>query len=114
VPAVLIAAFQWGDWTHPLIVTVIFIADTKSGRHILRPANCWELRWAASNDGDCIDLCLGFNHWWDIGPLLAVPLTATVKVLLGRYVWGRRLREKIEDSVKSIPVVEEPEVATRP
>src|SRR5437764_4748371 len=25
VPAVLIAAFQWGDWTHPLIVTIIFI-----------------------------------------------------------------------------------------
>src|SRR6266702_6190225 len=25
VPAVLIAAFQWGDWTHPLIVTGIFI-----------------------------------------------------------------------------------------
>jgi hypothetical protein len=28
-------------------------------------------------------------------------------------VWGRRLREKIEDSVKSIPLVEEPEVVTR-
>src|SRR5207244_8434887 len=25
VPAVLIAAFQWGDWTHPMIVTGIFI-----------------------------------------------------------------------------------------
>jgi predicted PurR-regulated permease PerM len=49
-----------------------------------------------------------------IGPLLAVPLTATVKVLLGRYVWSRRLREKIEASVKSIPVVEEAVVATRP
>jgi predicted PurR-regulated permease PerM len=48
-----------------------------------------------------------------IGPLLAVPLTATVKVLLGRYVWGRRLREKIEHSVKAIPVVEEPEIAAR-
>src|SRR5207237_1132148 len=25
IPAVLIAAFQWGDWTHPLLVTLIFI-----------------------------------------------------------------------------------------
>src|SRR5207245_2418403 len=25
VPAVLIAAFQWGDWSHPIWVTVIFI-----------------------------------------------------------------------------------------
>ncbi len=49
-----------------------------------------------------------------IGPLFAVPLTATVKVLLGRYVWSRRLKKKIEDSVKSIPIVEEPAVATRP
>ena len=29
-----------------------------------------------------------------IGPLLAVPLTATLKVLFGRYVWGRHLREQ--------------------
>jgi predicted PurR-regulated permease PerM len=26
-----------------------------------------------------------------IGPLLAVPLTATLKVLFGRYVWGGHL-----------------------
>src|SRR6267378_1352889 len=25
IPAVIIAAFQWGDWTHPLLVTLIFI-----------------------------------------------------------------------------------------
>jgi predicted PurR-regulated permease PerM len=49
-----------------------------------------------------------------IGPLLAVPLTATIKVLLGRYVWGRRLKEKMEDSIKSIRAVEEVEVATHP
>jgi predicted PurR-regulated permease PerM len=28
-----------------------------------------------------------------IGPLLAVPLTATLKVLFGRYVWRRHLEE---------------------
>ena len=65
VPAVLIAAFQWGDWTHPLIVTGNFHRNTKPGRHILRPTNRWELRWVASNDGDRIDLCLGFDHWRD-------------------------------------------------
>jgi len=32
VPSVLIAAFQWGDWTHPIIVTAIFIVITESGR----------------------------------------------------------------------------------
>ena len=113
VPAVLIAAFQWGDWTHPLIVTGIFIAIQ----------NLEGIFYAPRIVGNYVGLhpmtvivsifVWGLIIGGVIGPLLAVPLTATVKVLLGRYVWGRRLREKIEDSVKSIPVVEEPEVMTR-
>src|SRR5213083_3414934 len=113
VPAVLIAAFQWGDWTHPLIVTGIFIIVQ----------NLEGIFYAPRIVGNYVGLhpmtvivsifVWGLIIGGIIGPLLAVPLTATVKVLLGRYVWGRRLREKIEDSVKSIPVVEEPEVATR-
>ncbi len=113
VPAVLIAAFQWGDWTHPLIVTGIFIAIQ----------NLEGIFYAPRIVGNYVGLhpmtvivsifVWGLIIGGVIGPLLAVPLTATVKVLLGRYVWGRRLREKIEDSVKSISVVEEPEVATR-
>jgi predicted PurR-regulated permease PerM len=112
VPAVLIAAFQFGDWTHPLIVTAIFIAIQ----------NLEGMFYAPRIVGNYVGLhpmtvivsifVWGLIIGGVIGPLLAVPLTATVKVLLGRYVWGRRLREKIEDSVKSIPVVEEPEVAT--
>ena len=113
VPAVLIAAFQWGDWAHPIWVTVIFIVIQ----------NLEGIFYAPRIVGNYVGLhpmtvivsifVWGLIIGGVIGPLLAVPLTATVKVLLGRYVWGRRLREKIEDSVKSIPVVEEPEVATR-
>jgi len=112
IPAVLIAAFQWGDWTHPLIVTAIFIAIQ----------NLEGIFYAPRIVGNYVGLhpmtvivsifVWGLIIGGVIGPLLAVPLTATIKVLLGRYVWGPRLREKIEDSVKSIPVVEEPEVAT--
>src|SRR5438477_6460989 len=113
VPAVLIAAFQWGDWTHPLIVTCIFIAIQ----------NLEGVFYAPRLVGNYVGLhpmtvivsifLWGLIIGGVIGPLLAVPLTATVKVLLGRYVWGRRLREKIEYSVKAIPVVEEPEIAAR-
>jgi len=108
VPAVLIAAFQWGDWTHPLIVTAIFIAIQ----------NLEGIFYAPRIVGNYVGLhpmtvivsifVWGLIIGGVIGPLLAVPLTATVKVLLGRYVWGRRLREKIQHSVKAIPVVEEP------
>jgi predicted PurR-regulated permease PerM len=40
-----------------------------------------------------------------LGPILAVPLTATIKVLLARYVWGRRLRDKVAEAVEEVPVV---------
>jgi len=43
-----------------------------------------------------------------------VPLTATIKVLLGRYVWGRRLREEVDESIEQLPVIEESEAATQP
>src|SRR5213594_1401099 len=114
VPAVLIAAFQWGDWLHPIGVTLIFIVIQNLEGIFYAP------RIVGSYVGlHPMTVIVSIFVWGLIiggvlGPLLAVPLTATIKVLLGRYVWGRRLREKIEDSVKSIPVVEEPAVATRP
>ena len=37
------------------------------------------------------------------GPILAVPLTAMIKVLLARYVWGRRLHDRVMDSIEAAP-----------
>jgi predicted PurR-regulated permease PerM len=42
-----------------------------------------------------------------LGPLLAIPLTATIKVLLARYVWDERLREEVIESIEEVPVVQE-------
>jgi predicted PurR-regulated permease PerM len=94
VPAVLIAAFQWGDWMHPIIVTVIFIFIQ----------NLEGLFYAPRIVGNYVGLhpmtvivsifVWGLIIGGVIGPLLAVPLTATLKVLFGRYVWGRHLREQ--------------------
>jgi predicted PurR-regulated permease PerM len=44
-----------------------------------------------------------------LGPILAVPLTATIKVLLARYVWGERLRKETMEAIEEVPVVEEAE-----
>jgi predicted PurR-regulated permease PerM len=94
VPAVLIAAFQWGDWMHPIIVTVIFIVIQ----------NLEGFFYAPRIVGNCVGLhpmtvivsifVWGLIIGGIIGPLLAVPLTATLKVLFGRYVWGDQLREQ--------------------
>jgi predicted PurR-regulated permease PerM len=112
VPAVLIAAFQWGDWAHPIWVTVIFIAIQ----------NLEGIFYAPRIVGNYVGLhpmtvIVSIFVWGLIiggvlGPLLAVPLTATIKVLLARYVWGRRLREEVFESIEEIPVVAESEVAT--
>jgi predicted PurR-regulated permease PerM len=114
VPAVLIAAFQWGDWAHPLYVTLIFI--------IIQ--NLEGIFYAPRIVGNYVGLhpmtvIVSIFVWGLIiggvlGPLLAVPLTATIKVLLARYVWGRRLREEVLEAIEEIPVVEESEAATRP
>ena len=113
VPAVLIAAFQWGDWWHPIGVTVIFIVVQ----------NLEGIFYAPRIVGDSVGLhpmtvIVSIFVWGLIirgvlGPLLAVPLTATIKVLLARYVWGPRLRERITESIEEVPVVEESEAATR-
>ena len=113
VPAVLIAAFQWGDWTHPIIVTGIFIAIQ----------NLEGMFYAPRIVGNYVGLhpmtvivsifVWGLIIGGVIGPLLAVPLTATVKVLLARYVWGRPLRQQVLQSTEATLPVQETEVATQ-
>src|SRR5437667_1843134 len=104
VPAVLIAAFQWGDWTHPMIVTAIFILIQ----------NLEGIFYAPRIVGNYVGLhpitVIVSNFLWGliiggvIGPLLAVPLTATIKVLLARYVWGRGLRQQVLQSTEEAPL----------
>lgn len=91
IPAVIIAAAQFGDWTHPLIVTAIFVGMSNLESFFIAPRVV----------GDSVSLnpltvILSVLIWSLVlgvllGSLLAVPLTATIKVLLQRYVWHRRV-----------------------
>jgi predicted PurR-regulated permease PerM len=109
VPAVLLAAAQWGDWMHPLAVTGTFILVQNFEAIFIAP------RIVGNSVGlHPMTVIVSIFIWGLLiggllGPILAVPLTATVKVLLARYVWGRRLREKVADAVEEIPVVKETE-----
>jgi predicted PurR-regulated permease PerM len=109
VPAVLIAAAQWGDWTHPLIVTGVFLLVQNLEAIFIAP------RIVGNSVGlHPMTVIVSIFIWGLLiggllGPILAVPLTATAKVLLARYVWGRRLREKVADAVDEVPVVKESE-----
>jgi len=109
VPAVLIAAFQWGDWTHPLIVTIIFIVVQNLEGMFYAP------RIVGKSVGlHPMTVIVSIFVWGLLiggllGQILAVPLTATIKVLLTRYVWGPRVRERVREQVGNVPVVREAE-----
>ncbi len=109
IPAVIIAAAQWGDWWHPFWVTIIFIVVQ----------NLEGLFYAPRIVGNSVGLhpmtvivsifIWGLLIGGLLGPLLAIPLTATIKVLLARYVWGPRLREEVMENIEEVPVVAEAE-----
>ena len=89
VPAVLIAAMQYGDWWHPLLVTIIFIAANQLEGIFISPKIVGE-----SVGLHPLTVIISVLAWSLIlggilGALLAVPLTATLKVLLKRYFWDR-------------------------
>lgn len=89
IPAVIIAAAQFGDWGHPFWVTVIFIVANQIDGIFIAPKIV----------GDSVGLhpltvIISVLAWSLVlggllGALLAVPLTATLKVLLKRYFWDR-------------------------
>ncbi|MEO5721891.1 MAG: AI-2E family transporter [Chthoniobacterales bacterium] len=105
IPAVLIAAAQWGDWTHVLLVTAIFFVIQNLEAIFIAP------RIVGNSVGlHPMTVIVSIFVWGLLiggllGPILAIPLTATIKVLLARYIWGRRLRERVEEQVEDVPVV---------
>jgi predicted PurR-regulated permease PerM len=105
IPAVLIAAGQYGDWNHPLLVTGVFIVVQNLEAIFIAP------RIVGNSVGlHPMTVIVSIFVWGLLiggllGPILAVPLTATIKVILARYVWGRRLREKVADAIEEVPVV---------
>ncbi len=109
IPAVIIAAAQWGDWWHPFWITMIFLAVQ----------NLEGLFYAPRIVGNSVGLhpmtvivsifIWGLLIGGLLGPLLAIPLTATLRVLLARYVWGARLRGEVMENIEEVPVVQEAE-----
>jgi len=89
IPAVLLATAQFGDWWNPMWVTVIFLACNQLEGIFLSPKIVGE-----SVGLHPLTVIISVLVWSVIlggllGALLAVPLTATLKVLLKRYFWDR-------------------------
>ncbi len=94
IPAVIIAAAQFGDWWHPVLVTIIFLAANWFDGMIIAPKIVGES--VGLHPLTVIISVLGWSLILGglLGALLAVPLTATLKVLLKRYFWDRPPEER--------------------
>lgn len=99
IPAALIALGHFGDWQHVVYVALIFFVVQQIDGFLVQPKIVGDsvglhpltvifsvLLWSL--------LLGGF-----IGALLAVPLTAAVKVLFRRYIWQRRLAPETQQDL---------------
>jgi predicted PurR-regulated permease PerM len=102
VPAVLIAITQFQDWQHPALVLALFVVVSNLDGFLIAP------RIVGGAVGlHPVTVIVSVFLWTLLfggllGALLAVPLTATLKVLLKRYVWERRIVKR----QISVPVTE--------
>jgi predicted PurR-regulated permease PerM len=117
IPAVIIASVQGGSWlipataswwVFPVVITAIFIVVQQMDGLFVTPKIV----------GESVGLhpmtVMASVFVWSLlmggllGAILAVPMTATIKVLLKRYVWQRKLRADAEMAVTedSFPVLQ--------
>ncbi len=87
IPALLIAWFTWHDPSYVLVIACIFVCINQFDSWIIQP------RIVGKHVG-MHDITIMFSVlFWSlvlggiVGALLAVPLTASIKVIFTRYVW---------------------------
>ena len=89
VTALIIALVQFGDWKHPLLVVVVFaIVQTLEG--VVISPRIMKGRVGLHPLTIIIAVMVGTTLLGGVlGGVLAIPLTAVMRVLMARYVWKR-------------------------
>lgn len=111
IPAVLIALAQYGDLWHPVLVLIIFTAANNIDGIFISP------KVIGNSVGlHPMTIIISVFAWTLVlggllGALLAVPLTATLKVLLRRYFWDRPAAPHIQQTLKIEETIEKKTVA---
>lgn len=95
IPAIVIAAAQAGNWQYPLAVALVFIAVQQIDGLFIQPKIVGE-----SVGLHPLTVIFSVLFWslligGVLGALLAVPLTAGVKVLFRRYIWEQKIRPNV-------------------
>jgi predicted PurR-regulated permease PerM len=100
VPALLIALAQYGDLIHPIWVLVIFVIAHNLDGIFISP------KIIGNSVGlHPMTIIISVFAWTILlggllGALLAVPLTATLKVLLRRYFWDRPVKPEVQQTLQ--------------
>jgi predicted PurR-regulated permease PerM len=90
VPSVLLAAIQFKDWLHPLLVVAIFVVVQMTEGLVISPKIMGD-RVGLHPMTIIVAVLVGTTLMGGIlGGVLAIPLTAALRVLMFRYVWKKR------------------------
>lgn len=90
VAAVIIALVQFGDWLHPLYVLIVF-AVVQALEGVLIAPKIMGDRVGLHPLTIIIAVMAGTTLLGGLlGGILAIPLTAVLRVLMGRYIWKKR------------------------
>jgi len=89
VPALFLAAVQFGDWLHPVLILAIFGLVQLAEGLVISPKIMGD-RVGLHPLTIIIAVMVGTTLMGGItGGILAIPLTAALRVLMFRYVWKR-------------------------
>lgn len=90
IPAIALAAVQFGDWIHPLLVIGVFSLVQFLEGFFISPKIMGD-RVGLHPLTIIVAVMVGTTLMGGlIGGILAIPLTAALRVLMFRYVWKRR------------------------
>ncbi len=106
VPTLLLSWFVWHDWQHLVWVSVIFLACNQFDSWFIQPK-------IVGNAVGLHEVTVIFSViFWSfifggvVGALLAVPLTASVKVIFQRYVWMNFQSRRTKPAESHLPLPE--------
>jgi predicted PurR-regulated permease PerM len=90
VPALLLAVVQYGDWLHPALVLGVFAAVQFLEGFVISPKIMGD-RVGLHPLTIILAVMIGTTLMGGIiGGILAIPLTAALRVLMFRYIWKRQ------------------------
>jgi len=100
IPALLLAVVQYGDWLHPALVLGVFAAVQFLEGFVISPKIMGD-RVGLHPLTIILAVMIGTTLMGGIiGGILAIPLTAALRVLMFRYVWKRQ-----QEAIATGPVV---------